>query len=556
MSFFKSKKFQVSSLVFYMLLLMAYAAFSLAFSILSYTETMKFSLNFAGIQNNWSSDVINAVSIVSSPSNCSNGTQPLFSWTWPGTQTGCNCMNSTYPIEKQLIYTGQCSKDQNSSNCQQIPSINPMVFSEWKEEFTVCVGRIQDYNFAAHHLKNSPSCPSGHVPCGQSLDYIFCVLNSTDCPITSMVVSDENPDPVLYLQYEQFFGRYQLWYSRVVDKTPIVQGKISQNNPCFDYSVTNTDEYEVDYVLLNTRRQYCTEDMRWVPLNTITEADFYTANGAANLTTILPNYTISDFVNERLWSQYIRNVIPMKFDFICRSAIEKLVVSNAVYSTEIDTQLINMIVACVVFFIFAMLYPYFQIALLFEKNLLLKKITDDVILQIRQEQKNTIARAIKLIQFPFVLVAMIISFSDMKIFQEIYDSQCSDPITNVQFHESAENIRTKTYYYNLSNFIFLCVLIGLDALMMTAMAISERRSKNKSDKEDYLQVKNQAEDKALKTEEKEKEKEIEIEMEKKEETNKKDNLEVEGETKKEAVRSQSFEFPDEEIDEKPTKKDD
>lgn len=182
----------------------------------------------------------------------------------------------------------------------------------------------------------------------------------------------------------------------------------------------------------------------------------------------------------------------------------------------------------------------------------LKKINDEVILQIRQEQKNTIARAMKLIQFPFVLVAMIISFSDMKIFQEIYDSQCSDPITNVQFRESAENIRTKTYYYNLSNLIFLCVLIGLDALMMTVMAISERMSKAKSDKEDYLQVKNQVEDKALKTEEKEKE----IEMEKKEEQKKKDyNLEVEGETKKEALAHESFEFPDEELEERPTKKD-
>jgi len=507
---------------------------------------MLYSLDFTGIQNNWASDVINEISVELAPSNCSSGSEILFNWTWPGTETGCNCANSTYP--QKLIFVGPCTKLQNTSQCQQIAPVDSIPFSYWKDEYIVCITRIQDYNFAAQHLTSSPNCPAGNVPCGQSLDYIFCVMNNTDCPITSMMVSDENPDPVLYLESVPFFGRYSLWYSRFVDKTPLVQGKISQNNPCFDDALTNTDEDEVDYILLNTQRTYCTEDMRWVPLSTITESDFYSANvNVSNFTSLLPNYTISEYVNEMLWSQYFRNVIPMRFNFICRSAIDKLMDSDDVYSTIIDTQFINLIVASIAFFGFGLAYPYFQITLLFKKNLSLHHIHDEVILQIRYDQKNALARTIKLLQFPFVLVAMIISFSDMTIFQEIYDNQCSDPITNAQFLDSANNIRNKTYYYNLSNLIFLCILIGLDAVIMFTLAIVEKFKKkheNDEENEEYFQVKNQAEEKP--------DKDAEVVKQEKEENNM-ENEKIPKTKEPLKVEMVSFEFPDEEIEERPTK---
>ena len=102
------KKFLKSELpvniatVFYLLLMMAYAAFTLSLSITAYIETLKFSLNFAGIQNNWSSDVINFVKIVSSSNECPENTENLFTYTWPGTIEGCNCVNSSY--EEKLVF--------------------------------------------------------------------------------------------------------------------------------------------------------------------------------------------------------------------------------------------------------------------------------------------------------------------------------------------------------------------------------------------------------------------------------------------------------------------
>ena len=101
----------------------------------------------------------------------------------------------------------RCDTNYNidTSNCKTCPGVtinsysaqklNNWVISDEVNDYPVkvCAKRLKDYNF----FSTKEKCDLGEKSCILGKN-IFCILREDPCPITSVIVSENNPDTTIY----------------------------------------------------------------------------------------------------------------------------------------------------------------------------------------------------------------------------------------------------------------------------------------------------------------------------------------------------------------------
>lgn len=475
-----------------------YAISTLSVSSLSYTLTLSFRFPLSLLLNNWKAPFI--TSITPFIQNCSSKTTPLFFIHLPSISNGCLCpttstfssstnSSSSSPASSSSTSSASSSTSSSSSfyfseklpcpsNCTSISSGSNEIFDFWKEDWKLCVELAAGTSlFNSVTRMKELTCPQGERVCGDDPDTAVCVEEKFKCPITSLVISEINPDPFRYLEFIEYHDSLKIFIERVGRDTPIVEGLISQAFPCDESNIINFENENYIHPLMQKSEipTDCKIDPRWIELVAITGKEFWKGRGE----TRLPGGPGREgWANMGLYRQFYRGGIRVKADLGCREGVKKIGNAENVYQTTLDTQKINLGVTIAVAIGCMVLYPYLEIMYFLGYDGLLNKMVNEKMKARASKIKNALIYALKLFHLPFIIVTFTISFVNMRIFEDFTNNQCSDSFTNDQFREAGENLKFKSFAFNISSLSIVSSLVIID-ISLVIYAIANRVIKEK-----------------------------------------------------------------------------
>lgn len=460
--------------ILYIFLMFLYAISTLSVSSLSYTHTLSFQFPLNLLINNWKKPFITSITPVTK--NCSSKTTSLFLIHLPSISNGCLCptASSSFAFSEQ----NPCP-----SNCTFISSGSNEAFDFWKDDWKLCVETAEGTSiFNSLAQMKEVSCPLGERICGDDPDTAVCVGEKFKCPITSIVVSDTNPDPFQYLEFIEYHDSLRIFIERGGKNTPIVEGLVSQAFPCEHSNIINFENEQYIHPLMKKTEITinCLTDPRWKELVAITGKDFWKGRGEARLP---GGPGRESWANIGLYRQFYRGGIRVRADLGCREGVRKIGNAENVYQTTLNTQKINLVVTIAVAIGCMVVYPYLEIMYLLGYDGFFKKLSNEKMKERVRKIKKCIIYALKLLHLPFIIVTFTISFINMSIYEDFYNNQCSDPFTNSKFREAAENLKLKSFSFDISSLTIVSGLVIIDFSLMIWMHVKkvfkEKRKKIK-----------------------------------------------------------------------------
>ena len=190
-------------------------------------------------------------------SDCPNYQFKVFEGNWPGTVTGCDCLKvkkcSNEGVKTGKLTRGTCNTNSTSCGCTQIRSLPANPFWDWPLNNKFCAERDPriTYQKVYSNLNINGSCNAGTKSCGKS-KYLpgICIPASYNCPLTSLLFADKNPDAQ---KYTEITGNgTNLYYSSMSDfGGPLVDLVLRENKVCLDPKQRSLTPGREDYTLMN-----------------------------------------------------------------------------------------------------------------------------------------------------------------------------------------------------------------------------------------------------------------------------------------------------------------
>ena len=157
-------------------------------------------MNIDQLSDDWNTLAFTSFEVVASASSCSSGYSEVFTETWGGTNTGCNCIGKTstniQSSHRNTYFSGSCTSNETAAGCTGITaaaSIDMKIFDGSR----VC-GKRSTVSWASVtrpiNDANNP-CPSGYKKCGSQTDLTImtCILSAEDCPVVAIQVGTSSP---------------------------------------------------------------------------------------------------------------------------------------------------------------------------------------------------------------------------------------------------------------------------------------------------------------------------------------------------------------------------
>lgn len=226
---------------------MAYTAYSMYAAWKSYYNFEEVTDAYLNLLSNWKADMIKDVTTVGKGSSCPSGYKVLFSYSWPGSDWGCDCLLA-YSTSKYYreMYTGDnCTTLQLSANCTNITNTSRSLMYGYENNAKFCYQTVSDTNIlkTAANIHENGTCKDGFIACGGTADNVtfadnVCVNASQfggGCPILALgysMASDSN-----YIQ----IGNTSYYYTKNPNySSPAINGiKINEgDNACSDDNTT------------------------------------------------------------------------------------------------------------------------------------------------------------------------------------------------------------------------------------------------------------------------------------------------------------------------------
>ena len=145
------------------------------------------------LQKNFKSKGFNDITY-SASNNCPTGTEPLFNWQFPGTDTICLCTNDETGNKKLVsIYKSACVFV-SGYTCKKT-KMDPALMHRFKGKM-LC-GRPSEYSYEGYEniAKNGTCSKADWRVCGHTEGRKLCLPKTSTCPINSVIITKTNLDP-------------------------------------------------------------------------------------------------------------------------------------------------------------------------------------------------------------------------------------------------------------------------------------------------------------------------------------------------------------------------
>ena len=299
-------------------------------------------------------------------------------------------------------------------------------------------------------LYDNGSCPSGYKLCGDKTDKQVCVKdNYKKCPISELVISENNPDSNIYNESKAYNSTHKIWIARGTD-LPLVDLSVTEDTPCIGQTLRATADRSLPNILKEPKSDKCKTDPRWKRLETWNEEDYYKINNMDIKR--LKEITLVD--KKYKYSLVTNKVIPLKKQ--CFSYIDNFLKVNE-DRKKLKTPFTLLSVAVLIFF---------QLSIIILLMVCCNACCEDGGLLNFDKTKYWVMY-IGVLLFVYIIFILVLIFGyfytksldkDIKFF---VDNNCSDEITNKIFEDVYNQIFTKWASYFLKLLIVSIVWCAL-----------------------------------------------------------------------------------------------
>ena len=172
----------------------------------------------------------------SSSNNCPSGTEPMFNFDFPGTDTICSCTNDESGKKKLVsIYKSACIFV-SGYTCKKT-KLSPSKMHKFKGKM-LCVTR-SDFNYEGYKSipKNGTCGDTNSRVCGQSNGRKLCLPKTVKCPLNSVIITsgELKPEEIAEGAYTtiKLNDGYKLYHSNKKTGNHIITDfKTSYEGPC------------------------------------------------------------------------------------------------------------------------------------------------------------------------------------------------------------------------------------------------------------------------------------------------------------------------------------
>lgn len=251
--------------------------------------------------------------ISKSSTGCSGGLNRIFSGTWHGTVRGCNCLHVNYcwrrGVSERTLSTGSCNYNETRCGCLNVAATPRVDLWKFPGEDSYCAKRESSMSFknVYKNMHRSGECRDGFKKCGNvnGKSKGICIADSSNCPINDVQFGSDTPDAS---NYEKIDGNsVHLFYSRKLQKQPLVDLILSENGVCLSTEVQSLSPGRTSYKLREVDGDSdCKRDTRYSGSSTkqAGEQDLFNLNGV--FYQFLPAFHTS---NTYKWSANTRSII-------------------------------------------------------------------------------------------------------------------------------------------------------------------------------------------------------------------------------------------------------
>lgn len=278
----------------------------------------KISSSVGGYQNlihNWERGAIMEIQLASG-TDCPSGFEKAFVGNWPGTQSGCNCLNiKCYRkgVKDNKLIKGSCNYNSTRCGCKTVSSTPSRELWIYPNEKEFCVKRDSELRWIDlyQNAEDSGSCKDGFKKCGNvsGISKGVCIPTDKDCPLTDIKFQNSNPDPLKYTQIIGQNTKHLYWTRDNNIADPLTELWVAEDGKvCLDQNYRYLTEGRSDYVLMNKEGKHCKEDTRFSNLDYKEgEKTLFDNNGVSYSS--LPAFTTND---DYKYDRVIRSMIAFK----------------------------------------------------------------------------------------------------------------------------------------------------------------------------------------------------------------------------------------------------
>lgn len=283
---------------------------------------------FEGLRENWGNGIITDIR-TSIDKKCPPDSFPAFVYGWPGTFEGCDCRKITGNSVPKTATQGKCSAAQKGAGCAEVPVVDNLVISRWRDPDILCLVRQPGVNFEKNllNMETSGQCKKGFKICvdklpknGDVVDYsrALCIEEARPCPISDIRVApcDANPGIDCFEDNVQdkinLAANTCLWKSRKCGPGPISSLAVSEGGYCRLSIEQQISQDHEDHPLLRFRRSRCENSENGVVADTLSMTSLLSGAQSATIDPFkIPNYKEeTDKYNFNLYKVYYTRWTP------------------------------------------------------------------------------------------------------------------------------------------------------------------------------------------------------------------------------------------------------
>lgn len=257
-------------------------ALSMSFASSGLRKLENFAPNLGGPTRDWNSDLISRFTSKKEHPKLKEY-EYLDTWTggFPGTVLGCYCpRNDPEESVKAGPHRGECSQKEVKSGCtlvQPLPANNFTLWMDIEDDLQVVRYKNSSYMTLIHLKADNSTCVAGSKKCAD-----FCVPDSwEECPITSIKIGSENPDPSVYTESVDITTkdhRYTVYWTKSPAFSTITDLTASEYQVSLSVHSWCSSPGRKQYPMVSSRAGACFRDPRYESLQEQGESNLLQIN--------------------------------------------------------------------------------------------------------------------------------------------------------------------------------------------------------------------------------------------------------------------------------------
>jgi hypothetical protein len=436
-------------------------------SLIALIRSAQTSFVVNDILSNWKTPFLSSVTILPAGStSCPYQSFPLFNYSFPGTEAGCNCTGiskvgaALYKVDAALT-TQSCGGQQLLAGCQNFSAIPTQQLSRWREGNIICATRSPSSYYSARSKRDSnANCITGYSACPGSG---VCVQSGSKCPINNIQISATNPNTSAFTEVYPFPGtNLKLYVSRNSGQIGLADTKLTQAGVC--ESGLGNDYVRTEYPLFeeNLAAEDGCEivDPRYQKIDSMGEVDFLKQNNIYS--TIFANPSAANYFSDSYsYSIYYRPYI----QWGCDNRYDDFIgVKGSIVNAVFAFQIIVFVTICL-----ADVYELFIMPYLICKSLCGKS-------GFMSENKRIVVDLIcKTLMMIMCMIALILSAAASASFTDL--DGCTDEFSRTKLEDATWQI-TVVLRSDIALFVIALVILGIQ-ITIVILSIMTKRVKAK-----------------------------------------------------------------------------